>query len=636
MKKTIAVFSTAWNGEHIGRILKGMCEEVRETGDDLYIFNTYGGFESEKEYNECEYNIFHLPLDSDIDGVIILSNSIDSISRLSVIIRTCREKKIPCLSVELDIPEVQFVGTDNYSAMAALVEHLLTEHQCRTLNYVGGPENHIENCQRKQAFVDVLKKHGIPVEEMRMRAYDFTIDGGEQAFWDFYSEGLAFPDAVVCANDNMAIGYMEAMEGQGFHVPEDAIVTGFDNLFEAKYHVPGITSVGRSKEKLGEVCVDQILGMINGKEYPRHVFVPCELSLNESCGCNICSDNLKIVIKRLGDRVSQNHMIRWRMNLIQKRLLACRTVEELNKVLYEELQSLGIHKFAILINEDEYTQYFTPEGGKTKCDQSFSAQMRVLFDGKPYDSANVLRTFETKKLIPDDFYEDEKQSNIFMFMPLHLNGTKYGYCIMEENIDYIENENLFYWISIMNLVVDNVRQNISIRLLNKKLSRMYIQDAMTGIYNRFALKKFGEPLIERNRTEGRRTLFLFADMDGLKEINDTYGHEIGDLSIKTMAKVMQQSCPDSSYFCIRYGGDEFLMLGTCDSEEKASSIRCEIEKSIRESVPAGDHSIKLSASIGYILTSEYDKEQSLDEYISQADRMMYQIKKERKNRKNDL
>ena len=188
----------------------------------------------------------------------------------------------------------------------------------------------------------------------------------------------------------------------------------------------------------------------------------------------------------------------------------------------------------------------------------------------------------------------------------------------------------------MNRVVDNGRQKISIKKKKKKLSRMYIQDAMTGIYNRFALKKFGEPLIERNRTEGRRTLFLFADMDGLKEINDTYGHEIGDLSIKTMAKVMQQSCPDSSYFCIRYGGDEFLMLGTCDSEEKASSIRCEIEKSIRESVPAGDHSIKLSASIGYILTSEYDKEQSLDEYISQADRMMYQIKKERKNRKNDL
>ena len=74
---------------------------------------------------------------------------------------------------------------------------------------------------------------------------------------------------------------------------------------------------------------------------------------------------------------------------------------------------------------------------------------------------------------------------------------------------------------------------------------MYMHDAMTGIYNRFALKSFGEPLLERNQIEGRRTLFMFADMDGLKHINDTYGHDVGDLSIKVMANVMQQSCPDS-------------------------------------------------------------------------------------------
>ena len=61
-----------------------------------------------------------------------------------------------------------------------------------------------------------------------------------------------------------------------------------------------------------------------------------------------------------------------------------------------------------------------------------------------------------------------------------MNGIKYVYCVLGDQIDYIENENLFYWISMMNLVVDNVRQNISIRLLNNKLSRMYMQDAMPG------------------------------------------------------------------------------------------------------------------------------------------------------------
>ena len=99
---------------------------------------------------------------------------------------------------------------------------------------------------------------------------------------------------------------------------------------------------------------------------------------------------------------------------------------------------------------------------------------------------------------------------------------------------------------------------------------------------------------------------------------------------------MRQSCPDSTYFCIRYGGDEFLMMGTCDSEDAAGAIQADIEQKIREAVPVSGAPVRLAASIGYILTSEDDEGQSLDDYISQADRMMYQIKKERKHRKNDL
>ena len=72
------------------------------------------------------------------------------------------------------------------------------------------------------------------------------------------------------------------------------------------------------------------------------------------------------------------------------------------------------------------------------------------------------------------------------------------------------------------------------------------------------------------------------------------------------------------------------MMGTCDSEEAAALIQSAIEQRISEAVLLSNAPVRLSASIGYILTSESDTEQSLDEYISQADRMMYQIKKERK------
>ena len=100
MKKRIAVFSTAWNGEHIGGILAGMREKVKETGDDLYIFNSYGGFEAEPEYNDGEYNIFNLPLQSHLDGVVLISNNMDSVNRLTAIIQACKKKSIPCVTID--------------------------------------------------------------------------------------------------------------------------------------------------------------------------------------------------------------------------------------------------------------------------------------------------------------------------------------------------------------------------------------------------------------------------------------------------------------------------------------------------------------------------------------------------------
>lgn len=67
-------------------------------------------------------------------------------------------------------------------------------------------------------------------------------------------------------------------------------------------------------------------------------------------------------------------------------------------------------------------------------------------------------------------------------------------------------------------------------------------------------------------------------MDGLKKINDTYGHEVGDAAIKAMALILNDVKPDSSFFCLRYGGDEFLLMGSCDNEDEAANIQKQIEK----------------------------------------------------------
>lgn len=97
--------------------------------------------------------------------------------------------------------------------------------------------------------------------------------------------GIALPDAVVCANDDMAIGYIKMAEQFGYKVPDDVLVTGFDNLSQAYCNIPSIASVGRSRESLGRQAVEQLIGMMEGRKYPHAVYVKSGFSPSLSCGC---------------------------------------------------------------------------------------------------------------------------------------------------------------------------------------------------------------------------------------------------------------------------------------------------------------------------------------------------------------
>lgn len=620
MNKRIAVFSTAWNGEHIGGILRGICERAKETGDDIYIFNTYGGFQTEKEFNRCEYHIFDLAMKAKLDGMIILSNNIYSTKSLRRIIDGILERKLPCISVEQDLEGVHFIGTDNYAAMCDMVEHLIKVHGCRKFQFVGGPTEHIEALARKKAFLDTLDKYNIDSSQCYFGDYNFTHEGGENAFEEYSRLGKGLPEAVVCANDEMALGYVDTAEKHGYCVPRDVIVTGFDNLLRAECYSPGITSVERCKDDLGKMCIDEILGMIDGQEYPTKTYVQHAISLNESCGCLLSHGGQEKLKKNYAHSLYSNEKVRLRINYMQKNLMMCQGLEEFKETLSAELKNFEIENFALFLDEKAYNG---------DCfGHKYPRHMRTVISSKnPNDEGEYVKT---DSLIPDNFLDKEKHSHTVIFMPLHQNGRNFGYCAMEDNVHYIEDGNLYYWLSVINVALENIRQNICIRQLNKKLEYLYLFDSMTGIYNRFALQNFGIPLLKKNNDSGNRTLFLFADMDGLKKINDTYGHEKGDTAIKELANIMRSITPNDSFFSIRYGGDEFLMMGTCSDEKMAEAIKSMIQSAIDEYNGSNELPVPLAVSIGYILTSEDDKDAVIDDYIRQADGMMYQIKQERK------
>jgi DNA-binding LacI/PurR family transcriptional regulator len=90
----------------------------------------------------------------------------------------------------------------------------------------------------------------------------------------------------ACANDQTAVGVIYALKANGLRVPEDVIVTGFDDITLTRYFNPSLTTIRQSGSLLGETAVDALVGMLNGsKKIKKTVILPTELVVRASCGC---------------------------------------------------------------------------------------------------------------------------------------------------------------------------------------------------------------------------------------------------------------------------------------------------------------------------------------------------------------
>lgn len=151
------------------------------------------------------------------------------------------------------------------------------------------------------------------------------------------------------------------------------------------------------------------------------------------------------------------------------------------------------------------------------------------------------------------------------------------------------------------------------------------RDGLTGLNNRRRLDQYLESL-EPWQEERERWYLLLLDVDKFKKINDTYGHVAGDHVLKLVAAQLKKSFGDSRAFLARYGGDEFVVIMRCPSEEKALKYTAEIKKAISGMDWAHKDAWKIEVSVG---CAAYDKTtmRGTGEWFALADERMYQEKK---------
>jgi signal transduction histidine kinase/DNA-binding LacI/PurR family transcriptional regulator len=192
---------------------------------------------------------------------------------------------VPCVSVGLRVAGLASLSIRSGKPLAELVGHLALDHGCRRFLFIGGPRRHRETAARERVFRRVLSGLRTTWPDLAWEAEygDFN----EYTSMEIVRRRLAGPafDAIVAANDNMAVGALKALRLAGDPAWRRCAVTGFDDIPQAASEIPPITSIRQPMEELGERSVDLLIDLAEGRPAPLRRSIPARTVIRESCGC---------------------------------------------------------------------------------------------------------------------------------------------------------------------------------------------------------------------------------------------------------------------------------------------------------------------------------------------------------------
>ena len=246
--------------------------------------------------------------------------------------------------------------------------------------------------------------------------------------------------------------------------------------------------------------------------------------------------------------------------------------------------------------------------------------------GQTYVPNNI--EFDRSDILPNLIEKLEKHNMIF-FCPIYFRNLAQGYIGLCCQPEYAPFKFTQTFMSYLNMILEVMKQKLFINAAVSQLKSMYILDFMTSLYNRRGFYSKIKPRLENCITLRHDLVVVSVDMDGLKSINDTYGHREGDYAIKSISNLLTLASDDNSIVA-RFGGDEFVVAGVFpNGEEVAKRFEESLQRKIEAFNEISNKPYKIFASVGISITKP-DETTNLDELIELADEIMYREKETRK------
>lgn len=624
--KKIGIFISHIFGDYQKNVCQGIIDKALEYGYTVDIFTSIDG-ENLGPYSIGEEHLLNIPNFNALDGVIFVSGTYLS-SELKTKISDRLQSDCHCPVVEIAVTDTHFphIVLENDSATELLTEHLISEHHCKRICYLGCSSETFFSDQRRDYYKKAMAAHDLPVREDDICFCDYSEAAVTEALADFTKNGR--PDAVVCYNDRMALLFLVAALSAGYRVPEDLIVTGCDDTPEGQS--VNLTTVSFPVYEMGSASVTQLIALMHDTDLPPVTQITAQPIYRHSCGCGSSTPaNPVFLEQQLNHRIASletsvldslsmsaafQHVtdIDDGMDLLERYIPCIRHCTEFYLCLYDGWDSVSSHILELTEQEEAASR-------------KDSILLKFGFkNGKRLPECS----YQKSSPLPDYVYKNSLGA--YTYAPLSFDNNQFGYiAIAYENNQIDVHFQLIHWIMNITQMLEHIYETKENGLLVAHLEDIYMKDALTGLYNKHGYNHYEEILLDKAKSSKKSlTCFLF-DLDGLKQINDQFGHKEGDFALQVIGNAIKHAIRQEDIGA-RFSGDEFYLLACGYTDEDAKLLTQKVEQYLENYNRLSTKQYQICTSFGYasVIPDDTFTIDDISEVFDRADKHMYSVKEE--------
>ncbi len=468
--------------------------------DVLVITNTTNAYDHfpHNDYTTGEENIFTLIDTVRLDGILYISQDFMKTALKQKIAAHIRSTGIPCVDTGGSAYGFETVQIPQEAAFYDMTVHLIKQHQCRMLLCLAGFEGDADSEKRIAGFMEAAELFHA---ESDIVYGDYWKDSATRLGAELLSGKREKPDAVICANDIMAIVLCDVLQEGGMHIPADMIVTGYDAHIAALSHFPSITTIGGQSRTLGILAAEKLLTML-GEQVVPSADAGLHPVFGASCGCVDQMEDYRSSFKQVEQFVHREleknevHEMQTTTNYIAK-MSDIESLDDLIDAADRTAHILtGFQTLDICLCEDWVGDVQAPEDYRS---EGYSAQAELVLSKRISLPSQSHVRFFTEHLIPALMTPHEPM--LLYVLPVHYILRNYGYCVISFS------PGVRFRISQLLVTYLDAFAN-GLRMLQKKMYTDYLQsiveqtslhDTMTGLLSRKGLLQYlhdntGKPL----------------------------------------------------------------------------------------------------------------------------------------------